>query len=51
MDKLLELLGVGKLDEAAQNEIKEKLKIIIEAKSKELMESKLTEEKEKLVGI
>ena len=51
MDKLLALLGVEKLDEAAQSKIKEKLEIIIEGKVKELLEGKLTEEKEKLVEI
>ena len=51
MDKLFELLGVEKLDESAQGKIKEKLEIIIETKSKELLKAKLTEEKEKLVDI
>jgi len=51
MDKLLALLGVEKLDESAQGKIKEKLEIIIETKAKELLNAKLTEEKEKLVDI
>jgi hypothetical protein len=49
MDKLLEMLGVEKLDEAAQTEIKEKLDAIIEIKAKELSEASLKEEKESLV--
>ena len=49
MDKLLEMLGVQKLDEAAQKEIKEKLTLVIEVKAKELSAEVLVEEKEKLV--
>jgi hypothetical protein len=49
MDKLLEMLGIQKLDEAAQTEIKEKLALIIEVKAKELSAEVLVEEKEKLV--
>lgn len=51
MDKLLALLGVEKLDESAQGKIKEKLEVIVETKAKELLDGKLTEEKEKLVDI
>jgi len=49
MDKLLELLGVAKLDESIQEEVKTKLQDIIEVKAKELSEDKITETKEKLV--
>lgn len=49
MDKLLEMLGIQKLDEAAQNEVKEKLQAIIEVKAKELANETLESEKEKLV--
>jgi len=49
MDKLLEILGVQKLDEEEQSKIKEKLSSIIEVKSKELLESSLKEEKERLI--
>lgn len=49
MDKLLEMLGVAKLDEAKQTEIKEKLDTIVEVKAKELSLSKLKEEKERLI--
>lgn len=48
MDKLLEMLGVKKLDEAKQTEIKEKLEQIIEVKAKEQVEPLFNEEKEKL---
>jgi len=49
MDKLLEMLGVGKLDEAAQTKIKDKLQTIIEVKAKELSQNSLKEEKEALI--
>lgn len=49
MDKILEMLGVQKLDESAQAEIKDKLQSIIEVKASEITESKLTEEKERLI--
>ena len=49
MDKLLEMLGVEKLDESAQTKIKEKLQTIIEVKAKELSQDKLKEEKENLI--
>ncbi len=51
--KILEMLGVSKLDESQQTEIQENLVTIIDAKSQELAESKVEEklvtEKEKLV--
>jgi hypothetical protein len=49
MDKLLELLGVQKLDEQEQDKIKEKLQTLVEVKAQELLEEKITEEKEKLI--
>ena len=49
MEKLLELLKVGKLEESEQEVIKEKLQTLIEVKAQELMESKLEEEKQKLI--
>lgn len=49
MDKLLELLGVQKLDEQEQDKIKEKLQALVEVKAQELLEDKLKEEKEKLI--
>jgi hypothetical protein len=49
MEKLLELLGVKKLDESEQEVIKEKLQTLIEVKAQELSESKLDEEKNKLI--
>jgi len=49
MDKLLEMLGVKKLDEAKQTEIKTKLEQIIEVKAKEQVEPLFTEEKERLM--
>jgi hypothetical protein len=49
MEKLLELLGVQKLEEGEQEVIKEKLQTLIEVKAKELLESKLQEEKDKLI--
>jgi len=57
MDKLLELLGVEKLDEKAQGKIKkhldtlvqEKVDVLVEVKAKELSETKLEEEKGKLI--
>lgn len=49
MDKVFELLGVEKLDESTQNQVKEKLNDIIEVKASELMEGKLKEEKDKLI--
>lgn len=51
MDKLLKLLGVEKINESTQNEIKEKLEIIIETKSKEMLNDILSEEKEKLIEV
>ena len=49
MEKLLELLGVQKLEESEQEVIKEKLQTLIEVKAQELMETKLDEEKQKLI--
>lgn len=49
MEKLLELLKVGKLEESEQEVIKEKLQTLIEVKAQELMNSKLEEEKQKLI--
>jgi len=49
MEKLLELLGVQKLEESEQEVIKEKLQTLIEVKAQELMESKLEDEKTKLI--
>jgi len=53
IEKVLEMLGVGKIDESKQTEIKEMLTTIIETKSQELVGSKVDEqlvvEKEKLV--
>jgi len=49
MEKLLELLGVQKLEESEQEVIKEKLQTLIEVKAQELSESKLDEEKNKLI--
>lgn len=49
MDKLLEMLGVKKLDEAKQTELKEKLEQIIEVKAKEQVEPLFNEEKERLM--
>lgn len=49
MNKLLELLGVQKLDENEQEVIKEKLNTLIEVKAQELIGEKLEEEKAKLI--
>jgi hypothetical protein len=49
MEKLLELLGVQKLEESEQEVIKEKLQTLIEVKAQEMSESKLSEEKDKLI--
>jgi len=49
MEKLLELLGVQKLEESEQEVIKEKLQTLIEVKAKELSDTKLDEEKNKLI--
>ncbi len=49
MDKLFQLLGIDKLNEDTQAEVKTKLQDIIEVKAKELSESKITEEKDFLV--
>ncbi len=53
IDKILEMLGVEKLDESKQTDIKETLQTIIEAKAAEMSVEKVNEslkvEKEKLV--
>ena len=53
INKILEMLGVDKLDESKQTEISEVLGTIVEAKAQELAENKVEEslkgEKEKLV--
>lgn len=53
IEKVLEMLGVDKLDESKQTEIQETLTTIIEAKAQEIAEGKVEEglvsEKEKLV--
>ena len=49
MDKLLEMLGVQKLDEKEQEAIKEKLETLIELKAKEQVDEKLQAEKDKLI--
>jgi hypothetical protein len=49
MDKLLEMLGVHKLNEQEQGKIKEKLETLIELKTKEALTEKLEVEKGKLV--
>lgn len=49
MEKILELLGIDKLDEATQNELKEKLQTIIEVKAKELSAESLDEQKQALI--
>ena len=52
-EKILEMLGVDKIDEAKQTEVKDALETIIEAKAGEMVaekvEASLNEEKEKLV--
>jgi DNA-directed RNA polymerase subunit RPC12/RpoP len=53
MDKIFEMLGIEKLDETKQGELKETLNIIVESKAGEIAETKmenlLKEKKEKLV--
>ena len=49
MDKLLEMLGVEKIDENAQDKIKEHLDTLVEVKAKEFSKSTLDEEKENLI--
>lgn len=53
IEKILEMLGVEKIDESKQTEVKEYLETIIETKTEELSQNKieesLNEEKEKLV--
>jgi hypothetical protein len=52
-EKVLEMLGVDKIDESKQAEVKEVLDTIIETKATEIADGKveaaLNEEKEKLV--
>jgi len=53
MDKIFEMLGIEKLDESKQSELKETLQTVIELKAQEIAEAKVSdmvkEEKEKLV--
>ncbi len=49
MDKLLEMLGIQKLDEKEQEAIKEKLETLIELKAKEAVTEMLQAEKDKLI--
>jgi hypothetical protein len=49
MNKVLEMLGVDKLDESAQTELTEKIQDIIDVKAKELSETQLQEQKDLLV--
>lgn len=49
MDKLLKLLGVDKLNEDTQAEVKTKLQDVIDVKAKTLAEEKVEEQKETLV--
>lgn len=49
MDKLLEMLGVQKLDEQKQETIKEKLNTLIEVKAQETVNEMLGAEKDKLI--
>jgi hypothetical protein len=49
MDKLLEMLGVQKIDESEQKVIKEKLETLIEMKAKAAVNEMLKEEKAKLI--
>lgn len=49
LKKILEMLGIDKLDESKQSEVKEKLQSIIEVKVEEATKEKLAEEQEKLV--
>jgi hypothetical protein len=49
MKDLLKMLGVDKLDESQQENIKEKIETIIDLKASEKLEKKLTEEKNQLI--
>jgi hypothetical protein len=49
MEKLLEMLGIQKLDEKEQEAIKDKLETLISLKAKEAVDEMLTAEKEKLI--
>jgi len=47
MDKIFEILGLDKLDESKQDELKETLKTVIDVKATEIAESKVQEQLEK----
>jgi hypothetical protein len=49
MDKLLQLLGVEKLDEAQQTEIKDKLEVLVSEKVQDKLQEALEQEKVSLV--
>jgi len=49
MEKLLEMLGIQKLDEKEQEAIKDKVQTLIDIKAKELSVTKLEEEKQALI--
>lgn len=49
MDKILELLGVEKLDESTQTQVKEKLEGLIDVKASEMLDEKMKETKENLI--
>jgi hypothetical protein len=51
MEKLLEMLGIQKLDEKEQEAIKDKVQTLIDIKAKELSGVKLQEEKDALVNV
>ena len=54
MEKILELLGAGKLDESRQEEIKEQLETLVDAKvrvkAKDICEKVVKEEKEEIIN-
>jgi len=49
MEKLLEMLGIQKLDEKEQEAVKDKLETLIDLKAKEAVDEMLTTEKDKLI--
>lgn len=49
LDKIYESLGIDKLDEEKQKELKEYLDETVELKAKEIAEEKINEEKDKLI--
>ena len=49
MDKLLEMLGIQKLDEKQAEAVKDKLNALIEVKAQENLDAALKEEKAKLL--